>query len=62
MKQERTCPRCGRNFTGEPALSRKDNQTYICPDCGTLEALEAIGASEETKAQVLDAIHRVTGD
>ena len=40
-----------------PALSRKDNKTEICPDCGTLEALESIGASDEMKAEVLAKIH-----
>ena len=47
-----TCPRCGRNeYTpyGEPwdperdapppALSRMDNATYICSDCGQDEAM-----------------------
>ncbi len=51
------CPRCGKEYKGHPALSRKDNKTYICPDCGTLEALEAVGASEETKADIMKAIH-----
>lgn len=39
-----TCPRCGEK-TLHPemvrnSLSRKDNETYICDDCGTAEALE----------------------
>ena len=33
------CPICGRAYSGYPALSRKDNKTNICPDCGMLEAL-----------------------
>lgn len=37
------CPSCGREYTGHPAMSRKDNKTEICPDCGVLEALEAAG-------------------
>lgn len=36
----RTCPRCGRRYTAPPALSRTDNKTEICPDCGVQEALE----------------------
>lgn len=36
----RTCPICGKEYTGHPALSRKDNKTEICPYCGTLEALD----------------------
>lgn len=37
----RICPVCGRPYDEYPALSRKDNKTEICPDCGTAEALEA---------------------
>lgn len=38
------CPRCKR-MTLDPiearnALSRRDNKTYICSDCGKQEALE----------------------
>ena len=35
------CPKCGKEYTERPALSRKDNKTEICPTCGTLEALQA---------------------
>ncbi len=51
------CPVCGKMYCEPPALSRKDNKTEICPDCGTLEALEAAGASDEMKAEVLAKIH-----
>jgi len=35
------CPRCKDNFiTRHSALSRRDNETDICPECGTAEALE----------------------
>lgn len=37
---EKTCPRCGKKYTQFPALSRRDNKTYICPDCGVAEAME----------------------
>lgn len=36
---EKFCPRCGATYTGYPALSRYDNKTYICPDCGVEEAM-----------------------
>lgn len=40
MKNEkRVCPRCSCTYTDFPALSRKDNKTEICPDCGLAEAL-----------------------
>ena len=37
------CPMCKRNMLKEPlvrycSLSRKDNKTYICNDCGNKEA------------------------
>lgn len=36
-----SCPKCGRLFQkGRGALSRLDNETEICSDCGTIEALE----------------------
>lgn len=39
------CPRCGENTlrVDRPALnalSRSDNETYVCSQCGTVEALE----------------------
>ena len=39
-KKTRICPICGREYTDYPALSRRDNATEICPDCGVTEALE----------------------
>ena len=47
MTEKQRCPICGQEYTDEPALSRKDNQTLICPDCGTREALAAIGVQDE---------------
>lgn len=32
------CPRCGEEYTGYPALSRRIN-VKICPACGTDEAV-----------------------
>lgn len=55
MKETRTCPICGQEYTGAPALSREDNQTLICPDCGTLQALAAIGIANTSV--VLAQIH-----
>jgi len=35
------CPRCGNSIPkGTAALSRRDNETNVCDDCGTKEALE----------------------
>lgn len=49
MKEARTCPRCGKTYTEYPAISRKDNTTEICPQCGQLEALEAWKEYQEGK-------------
>ena len=56
--QIKTCPRCGRLYHGAPALSRVDNETLVCPDCGTREALESIGVDSEEQEKILDTIHR----
>lgn len=37
---KKTCPMCNKIYVGYPALSRKDNKTLICPQCGVQEALE----------------------
>lgn len=37
----RFCPRCNAWYDAEPAISREDNRTEICPDCGTYEAIKA---------------------
>jgi len=52
------CPRCGRAYAGYPALSRTDNETLICPDCGVREALESIGVGPEEQESILETIHR----
>ena len=54
----RTCPLCGKSYTGHPALSRTDSETLICPDCGTRQALESIGVSQEEQEKILETIHR----
>ena len=35
----RVCPSCKGYYKEPPAISRKDNSTYICPECGMKEAL-----------------------
>lgn len=63
MKDERTiqlktCPRCGQLYSGVPALSRTDNKTLICPDCGTREALAGLGIATAEQDEIVDTIHR----
>lgn len=51
------CPLCGGLYGEPPALSRTDNETFICPDCGTRQALESIGVSAEEREKIIDIIH-----
>lgn len=53
----RVCPKCGQTYSGHPALSRLDNETLICPDCGTREALESIGICAEEQEDIINTIH-----
>lgn len=57
----RKCPVCGCTYTDYPALSRWDNETEICPDCGVREALASIGVDADEQEQILDTIHRHKG-
>lgn len=56
------CPRCGKTYYERPALSRVDNETLICPDCGTREALESLGVSADEQEKILETIHRSQHD
>ena len=62
MKTEETmnriCPVCGMEYHEPPSLSRLDNTTLICPDCGVREALNSIGVEESEREEILGIIHR----
>ena len=61
MKDERmtaVCPLCGKTYHGHPALSRTDNKTLICPDCGTRQALQTLSIGEDEQDAILEIIHR----
>ena len=53
----RICPKCGQHYTACPALSREDNETLICPDCGTREALCSLGISTDEQDKIIRSIH-----
>lgn len=40
LKQFKPCPGCNNEMSKHPAISRKDNKTEICSQCGMKEALE----------------------
>ena len=52
------CPLCHKEYSDPPALSRADNQTLICPRCGSKEALIACGLFMPEKIEeILDAMY-----
>lgn len=56
-RQLRLCPLCGKEYIKPPAISRRDNTTPICPDCGIREALESIGIEPAEQEKILKCIH-----
>lgn len=54
------CPKCGKAYIGYPAMSRTDNKTKICPECGTREALDAAGIDVAEQEKILVEIRNVT--
>ena len=59
--EERKCPRCGAIYRAHSAISRVDNQTLICPDCGTREALESLSVGVEEQNKILETLHKYAG-
>ena len=39
-KSKKICPSCKKVYTEYPAISRKDNKTLICSECGIKEIQE----------------------
>ncbi|MCM1530620.1 MAG: hypothetical protein NC093_11595 [Alistipes sp.] len=58
IREPRICPKCGQTYTERPALSREDNETLICADCSTRQALDSIGVSAEEQEKIISIIHR----
>lgn len=57
----RQCPICGNYYNEPPALSRLDNETLICPDCGIRQALATLNIDEGEQQDIIDVIHRYNG-
>ena len=51
------CPVCGKWYTEYPAISRMDNRTEICPQCGIIEALTAFGISCNQSKEILEEVN-----
>lgn len=45
-----------------PALSRTDNETEICPECGQREALESIGVTNKDEQDYIIRLTRRNDD
>lgn len=56
--QLHACPRCNKVYSGHGAISRADNLTVICPDCGTREALQSIDVNEKEQDKIIYIIHK----
>lgn len=42
MNEKKICPKCNHLIIGHPAISRDDNKTEICSNCGLSEAVETL--------------------
>lgn len=58
MERIKTCPICGKTYSDHPALSRKDNKTFICPECGIREALKSAGISYDDQDKIIKNINK----
>ena len=52
------CPECGKEYTAHPAVSRKDNTTPICTDCGIRQSLAPVIDDPEEIERVIGVVHR----
>ena len=43
------CPSCKKVIIGYPAISRRDNKTKICSNCGVVETLQTFFKYENIK-------------
>lgn len=56
MIKERICPICGCAYSEPAAISREDNHTDICPECGIRQALDIYGCTEEEKEHIIELV------
>ena len=59
--KDKICPLCHRTYSEAPALSRTDNKTLICSECGTRQALQSVGFPIEEQEQIIKAIYDKQG-
>ncbi|MCM1506965.1 MAG: hypothetical protein NC177_07505 [Ruminococcus flavefaciens] len=56
-KTTRICPLCHAEYHGVPAISRTDNRTPICPDCGIRQSLAVLNVPTDEQKKIIDIIH-----
>ena len=52
------CPICNKEYIGYPALSRVDNKTEICSNCGIRQALQHTNLSEVDIENLIQKINK----
>ena len=52
------CPKCNKLYNSKPAISRVDNCTLICSDCGMREALDFIGVEPGEADRIIDIVRK----
>lgn len=55
----RTCPKCKKEYTEYPAISRIDGKTELCPSCGNREAMEIVGMPDDEIDKVMGKIEKI---
>lgn len=50
--KNKICPKCHKQYSGYPAISRRDNKTEICSGCGQIEALEDLAKYLHDKGEI----------
>ena len=61
-KRTALCPKCGQEYFGRPALSRKYPDTFESPESAPRQALDSIGICKAEQDEILDVIHRHFGE
>lgn len=55
----KACALCGKPYTAPPAITRIDNRTEICHECGQRQALDAAGIPPEEQEKIIQKIREI---